>query len=159
MSSGQSLPLAYVLPPHLLPHFYVSLHISHPTGSHLKYPVNQFSGREVSNLEARIDTHILALTALLETKYIAHDKPFDFAHKPQYLTLDILSDAAFSAPLGFLAADVDMFRYIENLEKNFPVLFALTVLPWVVSVIQSPLLRPLTAPCSSDAYGLGRLMG
>ncbi|KAK3368375.1 pisatin demethylase [Podospora didyma] len=117
-----------------------------------------YAGREVDGFETRIDNQILSLIRLLETKYIPHRKPFDFARKAQYLALDVIADVAFSEPFGFLETDSDRFDYIATLEQNFPVAFALTVLPWAVTLMQSRLFKAIR-PSEKDPMGLGRLMG
>ncbi|KAK3312760.1 pisatin demethylase [Apodospora peruviana] len=117
-----------------------------------------YSGREVDGLEARLDRNILDLVGLIETKYMTANKPFDFGRKIQYLTLDILSDIGFSDRFGFLEADADLWEYLETLEKNFPTAMMLTVLPWVVELLGSPLLASLM-PSDKDPIGIGRMIG
>ncbi|KAK3317638.1 pisatin demethylase [Cercophora scortea] len=113
-----------------------------------------YSGKEVESLESKVDTQILAFIKLLETKYVSQNKAFDFAHKSMFLTLDVLSDVAFSRPFGFLEADSDLFNYIETLAQNVPFIFPMNAFPWMVSFLQSPLLRVLM-PSDKDRTGLG----
>jgi cytochrome P450 len=117
-----------------------------------------YSGREVDDLEARIDSHILELVDLLETSYIAQNKTFDFGRKIQYLTLDILSDIAYSDPFGFVKTDSDVFDYIKTVEENFPTIIVVTVLPWLVSMMSHPMFASLL-PSEKDRLGLGKVMG
>lgn len=103
----------------------------------------------------------MSLVELLETSYIAKNKPFDFGRKCQYLTLDILSDIAFSDPFGFLAADSDKFDYIKTLEANFPTIIVATALPWIITMMRFPLFKmiPGLLPTAKDRLGLGKVMG
>lgn len=117
-----------------------------------------YSGREVEDLEAKIDQHILELVDLLQNAYITKHKPFDFGRKCQYLTLDILSDIAYSDPFGFLRTDSDVYGYIKTVEENFPTIIVVTVLPWIVTMMGSPLFASLL-PSEKDRLGLGKVMG
>ncbi|KAK3689422.1 pisatin demethylase [Podospora appendiculata] len=113
-----------------------------------------YSGKEVESMESKVDRQILAFINLLETRYVSQNKAFDFAHKSMYLTLDVLSDVAFSQPFGFIKTDSDMFNYIETLGQNIPFVFPLNAFPWVVGLLQSPLLK-VFMPSDKDRTGLG----
>jgi hypothetical protein len=117
----------------------------------------QYSGREIEGLEAKIDRHILELVDLLKTSYIAKNKAFDFGRKCQYLTLDILSDIAYSDAFGFVRTDSDVFDYIKTIEENFPTIIVVTVLPWIISMMRFPLFKVLL-PNEKDKLGLGKVM-
>ncbi|KAH8902664.1 pisatin demethylase [Coniochaeta sp. PMI_546] len=120
-----------------------------------------YSGREIDDLEAKIDRHILALVDLLKTSYVAKNRAFDFGRKCQYLTLDILSDIAYSDPFGFIAGDSDKFDYIKTIEENFPTIIVVTVLPWIITMMRFPLFKMLPGllPSEKDRLGLGKVMG
>ncbi|KAB5554850.1 pisatin demethylase [Coniochaeta sp. 2T2.1] len=120
-----------------------------------------YSGREIDDLEAKIDRHILSLVDLLKTGYVAKNKAFDFGRKCQYLTLDILSDIAYSDPFGFLESDSDRFDYIKTIEENFPTIIVVTVLPWIITMMRFPLFKmvPGLLPTEKDRLGLGKVMG
>lgn len=117
-----------------------------------------YSGREVEDLEVKIDQHILELVDLLEHQYIAKKKAFDFGRKAQYMTLDILSDIAYSDPFGFIKADSDVFDYIKTMEENFPTIIVVTVLPWLVTMMGHPIFASIL-PSEKDKLGLGKVMG
>ncbi|KAK0610034.1 pisatin demethylase [Bombardia bombarda] len=117
-----------------------------------------YSGREIDGLESRIDKHILALVRLIENKYISQNKPFDFARKMTYLTLDALADIGFSQDFGFLATDSDMFGYINAVETTLPFLIPLGIIPWVLSILQLPLVRNIFMPSDTDVFGFGRVV-
>ncbi|KDN67099.1 putative cytochrome P450 [Colletotrichum sublineola] len=78
-----------------------------------------YSGKEVENLEAKIDQNVLRLVDLLD-RYVSEDKPFDFGAKAQYFTLDVISDLAFGEPFGDLTTDSDVHEYIRTMEENMP---------------------------------------
>jgi hypothetical protein len=65
----------------------------------------QYSGKENPYLEQSVDDRTRDLTQLIEEKYLSSGKFFrkaDFARIAQFYTLDVISDVAFGAPLGFL---------------------------------------------------------
>lgn len=116
----------------------------------------QYSGKEVDNLESAIDQNVAALVNLLET-YVSANKPFDFGRKVQYFTLDVISDIAFGAPFGDLATDSDVYEYVSTMEENLPTMMLTTVLPWLLSLLMSPLFKRML-PSEKDALGLGKTM-
>ncbi|KAK0367916.1 cytochrome P450, partial [Colletotrichum limetticola] len=58
-----------------------------------------YSGKEVVDLEAKIDESVLRLMSMIDA-YASQDKRFDFGLKAQYFTLDVISDLAFGKPFG-----------------------------------------------------------
>ncbi|GKT45204.1 cytochrome P450 monooxygenase lolP1 [Colletotrichum spaethianum] len=116
-----------------------------------------YSGKEVKDLEAKIDQNVLRLVHLLD-KYVSEDKPFDFGFKAQYFTLDVISDIAFGKPFGDLATDSDVQEYIKTMEQNMPTILMTSVLPWLLALLSSPLFRSMM-PSEKDAIGVGKTMG
>ncbi|KAM7192326.1 Cytochrome P450 [Naviculisporaceae sp. PSN 640] len=117
-----------------------------------------YSGKEVDNLESTIDRNLLSLIRLLETRYISSNKPFDFARKAQFFTLDAISDISYGRPFGYLANDTDMFNYIGMTEAQLPTIMLTSVYPWLVDLLSSPLLNRFV-PSDKDLLGLGRITG
>lgn len=117
-----------------------------------------YSGKEVDDLEGKVDSNILTLMDLIQTRYVAKNKSFDMARKIQYFTLDVLSDTGFSERFGYMDTDSDRFGYIAMSEAAFPVIFVLNSFPWIVKLLWSPLFKRIQ-PSENDATGLGRLMG
>ncbi|KAG7288451.1 hypothetical protein NEMBOFW57_004802 [Staphylotrichum longicolle] len=105
-----------------------------------------------------MDTDILALIQLLNSRYIAHDKIFDFGRKAQYFTTDVISRLAFGKPFGFLAADSDVYKHIDIMERQLPLSGFIATFPGLIEAFSWPLLRSLV-PSPKDKVGLGRLMG
>ncbi len=114
-------------------------------------PCCQYSGKEVDGLEAKIDENVVRLLDLLETKYVAANRPFDFGRKAQYFTLDVISDLAFGQPFGDVATDSDVYEYIKTMEENMPNIIVTTVLPWLMSLLSSPLFRNML-PSDRDPH-------
>lgn len=122
--------------------------------------VPSYSGKDVDNLHQLIDDRVAGLVSLIETKYVSTEtefKPFDLARKVQYFTLDVISSLAFGKQLGFLSEDKDMFDYIKTTESTLPILLLVTLVPWLLSVMQSPRLRWLL-PDVRKMVGVGTVM-
>ncbi|KAK1447260.1 cytochrome P450 [Colletotrichum melonis] len=116
-----------------------------------------YSGKEVEDLEAKIDQNVLRLIGLIE-KYASRDEAFDFGAKAQYFTLDVISDLAFGEPFGDLATDSDVHEYIKTMEQNMPTILVTSVLPWLLALLSSPIFRSMM-PSEKDAIGVGKTMG
>jgi len=100
------------------------------------------------------------MVELIERKYISTPtdyRPMEFAHKAQYFTLDVISEAGFGAALGFLDNDTDMHQYIHLNDRYFPVLVFIMNFPALVQATRS---WPLNAalPKESDTFGFGPMM-
>jgi hypothetical protein len=96
---------------------------------------------------------------LIETKYLSTGsdfRPFDFARKSNFFTLDAISDLAFRESFGDLAADDDVHGYIKNMEEFLPTMMIFSVIPWVSKILQSRLLEPFL-PSDKDAIGFGKV--
>ncbi|KAM0421938.1 hypothetical protein ACHAPD_000379 [Fusarium lateritium] len=116
-----------------------------------------YGGREVENLEPKIDKNILSFITLL-AKYADAKKPVDLGRRAQFFTLDVISDLAFGEPFGFLETDSDVYKYIQITEETLPAVMVTTVIPWLVKVLSSPLFKSLL-PSEKDRLGFGKLMG
>ncbi|KAF7558832.1 hypothetical protein G7046_g5333 [Stylonectria norvegica] len=116
-----------------------------------------YGGREVENLESKIDQNIIAFMKLLGD-YAATSKVVDFGRKAQFFTLDVISDLAFGTPFGFLETDSDVYEYIKTTEENLPMVMVTTVIPWLIKMLSSPLFKRLL-PSEKDMLGFGRVMG
>lgn len=117
-----------------------------------------YSGKEVDDFEGKVDRNVLAMMDLIETKYMAKNKPFDMSRKVQYFTLDVLAETAFSKPFGYLEADSDQYGYLEMAENIIPKIAFLNNFPWFVKMIWWPVFRSVH-PSAKDKSGIGRLMG
>lgn len=82
----------------------------------------------------------------------------DLGVKAQYFTLDVISDLAWGEPMGFLAQDRDVFNYLKVTTMSIPAMMVLSTYPGLVSLLQTPLLRPLL-PRETDTNGFGALIG
>jgi len=120
----------------------------------------QYSGKEFGGFEPVVDRQIAELVKLIERSYISTPteyRPIEFAHKMQYFAIDVISGIGYSAPVGFIANDKDMYRYVEINDGFFPIFALLGNMPWLGLMMQR---WPFNAalPKDSDAQGFGRLI-
>jgi len=104
--------------------------------------------------------HIAEFIHLIRTKYLSTDRlaqPFDFAHKVQYLTLDVISHVGFGEPFGDLQADADVDGYIEVGETGLAVI-TITAALGLTWLVQLPMVARLLGPSERDVSGFGRMM-
>jgi hypothetical protein len=119
---------------------------------------SQYTGKEVEGFEEKLDTEVLSLIHLLESSYIAYNKPFDFARKAQYFAIDAIAHIALGKPMGFLETDSDVYYYISFFEKQMAVVGFLTNFPGFTRMFAWPVLNR-AIPKPTDKDGLGKLMG
>ncbi|OTA01466.1 cytochrome P450 [Trichoderma parareesei] len=115
-----------------------------------------YAGRDVDNIEPKIDSNIRDFMRLLGS-YADKKTPVDLGRKVQYFTLDVISDLAYGAPFGFVETDTDVYEYIQTTEKNLPMIMVVTVFPWLLTLLNSPVLKGLL-PSTKDRLGFGRIM-
>ena len=118
-----------------------------------------YSGKDLGyhGVEAAVDRTILSLMRMIEDRYIAHNKPFDFGRKAQYFTLDVIADLAYGEPFGFLSRDEDRFGYLAITEKTFTMFLSVTIYPWVYDIMASRVFK-FVLPSEQDRTGFGRFM-
>lgn len=117
----------------------------------------QYNGRDIDNLEPDIDSRVVEMIDLINTKY--SNTVVDMAAITRFFTLDVLSTIAFGRPFGFMAANADLWDY-DKLTTQ-----AMLILEWVVNharfrwFFQSTLVQALAAPKSTDSRGMGPMLG
>lgn len=122
----------------------------------------KYAGKDNPNLETSINDRILDLVNLIETSYLSTNgtcKPMDWAHIAQYFTMDVLTDVAFSRPLGYLKQNADLHGYIKTVRAYMPILELQTNIPLINTILGSKFVRKMMAPTASDRLGMGKMMG
>ncbi|OAR05796.1 hypothetical protein LLEC1_04638 [Akanthomyces lecanii] len=120
-----------------------------------------YSGKENESMERTIDEHIKRFIGLIEDKYLSTHgqyRPVDIARKVQYFTLDVISDLAFGQAFGYMERDDDVFDFIKITRSFFPITLVMANIPFVVTLLHSPLFRGLL-PKESDRVGFGAFIG
>lgn len=70
----------------------------------------------------------------------------------------MISTIAFGKAFGFLSSDTDLFEYCRTFEEQMPGIIATTVYPWLVNVLQWPIIKS-AMPSDKDPIGFGRIIG
>lgn len=73
--------------------------------------------------------------------------------------MDVLTDVAFSQPLGYLKQNADLHGYIQTVRAYMPVLELQTNIPLVNTILGNSFIRKAMAPTASDTFGMGKMMG
>jgi hypothetical protein len=118
----------------------------------------QYSGKEVEGVEDKMDADVLSLVHLLESRYVTHNKAFDFARKAHYFAIDVIAHLAFGDPVGFMATDSDVYNHIDIVEKQLPVMGMTLNFPGFFKLLNWPPFNRLV-PKAGDRDGMGKLMG
>lgn len=139
----------------------------HGKHNHLRHQMaGGYAGKEIKNLELDISERIVEFIGWLDTKATmpgAAQRPVDLARPIQYLTVDIITHLCFGKPLGFVRENRDLFRFLETIETQLPIVQHFSVileLNWILrKLVQVPFFKPFIAPSSRDKSGIGVIMG
>jgi len=122
---------------------------------------SQYSGKEIDNLEAIIDKHLLELIDLIKWNYLSVGselKPMDLARKSAFFTMDVITELAFGHSWGCLPRDEDVGSWFESNEKMLPRGIMFSSIPWLAKVFLIPAIGRLFLPSETEAVGSGRLI-
>jgi hypothetical protein len=122
----------------------------------------QFTGKDVEDLEATAEKHLLKLLDLIKRKYISTPseyRPIDFARKASFFTMDFTTDISFGRPWGCLEKDEDVDRWFASGELLLPTFKMVSTLPWIAKLISMPVIGRLLMPSDTAKTGTGRLLG
>ena len=97
---------------------------------------------------------------MVRTKYLSTDqyaRPFDFARKIQYFTLDVISQVGFGEAFGDLLADEDVNEYVKAGQIGLTVTTVGLALG-ITWFLQLPLVARALGPSEKDVVGFGRMI-
>lgn len=77
----------------------------------------------------------------------------------QFLTIDVVMDIAFFAPLGFLKQGIDIGGLLNSISTTFKVGNIFMLVPELVTVLQLPFIWPFVIPKPTDISGVGYVIG
>lgn len=83
------------------------------------------TGREVDLIEPSIDEQVLAMVDTLRTRYLPeHEKCnpplLDFSDFSSFLTMDVITRAAFGEEFGHLRTNSDVTGFLTDLRQLWP---------------------------------------
>ncbi|KAJ6441509.1 benzoate 4-monooxygenase cytochrome P450 [Purpureocillium lavendulum] len=118
-----------------------------------------YGGKDVDHVHDLIDEQVTNLVSLIDKQLSDTDKRgvIDLAEKIQYFSLDVISSLAFGKTFGYMAMNKDRFGYIEMAGKTVYILVSTTLIPGVISLMQSPYLSWLV-PSVKDMGGIGDII-
>lgn len=138
-------------------------HVSHDKRKAQISTAYNITGREVDLIEPSIDEQILVMLHALRTKYLPkRDKPnpplLDFSDFSSFLTMDIITRAAFGDEFGHLRSDSDVTGFLTQLRTHWPMVSLINETPFLRSLFYSKTWLRLFGPSISDKSGIGKLM-
>ncbi|RGP79771.1 cytochrome p450 [Fusarium longipes] len=121
-----------------------------------------YAGKESENLERTLNARITELLRLIKNTYISDDqsyKPFDWGLMSSNLTLDVVTELGFSHCIGNIESNSDVFDYYGSIAEGLPIIQALTIFPWIVTMFENSSILRRIMPSTEDKVGYGRLLG
>ncbi|KAI5921423.1 pisatin demethylase [Camillea tinctor] len=123
-----------------------------------------YGGKEAPDLERDIDKQIMNLIDVIRTKYMwspeKPDTPFmDVAQVMSFLTMDVISCAAFGEEIGYLREQTDLYGFLHEVRDNWSRMALVLDVPIARAIMFSQLFLSLFGPKTTDKKGLGALMG
>ena len=72
--------------------------------------------------------------------------------------MDVLSEIAFGQPFGYIdkQEEHELFDMIETTENAMPIMSVVSMVPWIIKFLQSPLFKPFR-PSERESTGLGKM--
>lgn len=135
------------------------------------------SGREVDLLEPSVDEQILSALHLLRSKYVVaatttttsgaagdgsikRTQPpplLDFASFSSYLTIDVVTRAAFGREFGDLRTDSDVTGFLINMRSSWPLISLVNESPWARRLLYSDRYLKWFGASLGDQTGVGKV--
>ena len=121
------------------------------------------SGREVDLIEPSIDEQMLAMLDLISTKYTFHSETqkhplLDFAAFSSYLTMDVITRAAFGKEFGHIRTNSDVTGFLSHVRDAWPMISLVNEAPFLRNLLYSRIYLKLFGPKITDKTGAGRIM-
>ncbi|KAH7303915.1 cytochrome P450 [Stachybotrys elegans] len=120
-----------------------------------------YSGREATNMEEIISSQVDSYVRLIREKYVSKGsmvRPLDFALTTSFFTLDVISAVAFGKPFGFLETNEDLYDLIATIRDRWRIAALASDIPWIGSIVYTPVFLKLFAPQYGDKAGVGRML-
>lgn len=97
------------------------------------------------------------MVALLKRKYADGKTLCEFAALSSYVTLDVITRAAFGRAFGHLHADADVTGYLTQLRSIWPMVSVVNEWPLLRRLFYSTWYIALFGPKVTDETGLGKV--
>lgn len=109
-----------------------------------------------------MDARIIKLVRLIKNEYISDGNsytPFDWGLMASNLTLDVVTELGFSHCIGNIERNTDLYDYYGSIAQGLPIIQALTIFPWIVTLFEKSAILRRIMPSPEDERGYGRLLG
>lgn len=139
-------------------------HVAHDKRKSQISTAYNITGRgEVDLIEPSIDEQILVMLDVLRTKYVPkRDRPspplLDFSDFSSFLTMDIITRAAFGNEFGHLRSDSDVTGFLTQLRAQWAKVSLINETPLLRSFFYSKTYLKFFGPNITDRSGFGKLM-
>ncbi|KAI3332250.1 cytochrome P450 [Xylariaceae sp. AK1471] len=118
-----------------------------------------YSGRNMANLEAKIDKWISALIRCIRAKIAKGETTIDIGMLLQYFQMDLITEAELGTPWGDLADEQDYFGYLKMNDTITPILQTICWLPMARTIYTSTWFMNIFGPKTTDKAGIGLFLG
>jgi len=122
---------------------------------------SSYSGREIGNLEAAVDSQIVQLINLIRRKYITKAgggiiRPANFSDLTRFFSLDIISLLFFGKSWGHLDEGADVLGWVGAMDSALPLMTLAVEIPLFRTLLLSRYgFLGLFGPKTTDKHGLG----
>ncbi|OAF99905.1 BcABA1, cytochrome P450 monooxygenase [Paraphaeosphaeria sporulosa] len=122
-----------------------------------------YSGREATNLEKGVDEQVQILLSTIRDRYISEPgekktKFLDFSELSSFFTIDVITNAGFGRPFGYLPAEKDLYGFLESIRDYLPTMAMAVDVPFIRNILFSPTFLKVFGPKTHHQKGMGRLM-
>jgi len=122
-----------------------------------------YSGRDTPHLEQCVDQQVLNFLSLIRREYLSKPEEGVFRTMPlidviSFFTLDVISKVALGTEFGCCAKNADPYHFHAVLAEYVPKMGLTTDVPWIRSILYSPLGLKLFGPRETDTSGIGPLI-
>jgi cytochrome P450 len=122
-----------------------------------------YSGREATNLERGVDEQVQILLSTIRDNYISklgekQVKFLEFSNLSSYFTIDVITNAGFGNPFGYLPVEKDLHGFLASIRDHLPTMAMAVDVPFIRNILFSSTFLKVFGPKSHDQKGMGRLM-
>ena len=121
---------------------------------------NAYNGRDKVDIEEGVDTQLAKLKDVIRTHYLStpgETRTVDLVFLIRFFTLDVITALAYGEPVGYLAANEDLFEYNKQVQEMTRPMSVIVDTPLLRTLANSPL-APHFWPKTTDKKGMGRLI-
>ncbi|KAL8391490.1 hypothetical protein RB595_010203 [Gaeumannomyces hyphopodioides] len=120
--------------------------------------LHAYSGREMPDFEAGVDSQVHTLVGTLRRRYAGTDALLDLGPISTYFTMDVITRLGFGKEFGYLASETDLYNFLKSVKDLWPRMSTSADVPWIRNILFSRFFLKLLGPKPQDKEGFGALM-